>query len=78
MNVNLGIPYGAILNKIIAKGYAGNQTEAIRQALREYERIIDEEEALLVNKAVEIEMEKIEKGEVKTYSYNEVKKKGLL
>ena len=33
MNINLGTRYEAIIHKIIEKEYAGNQTEAIRQAL---------------------------------------------
>lgn len=33
MNINLGTPYEATIRKIIEKGYAGNQTEVIRQAL---------------------------------------------
>ncbi|MGC8850988.1 MAG: hypothetical protein ACP5O3_02030 [Candidatus Micrarchaeia archaeon] len=52
MNVNLGAPYEAIMQKVIEKGYAGNQTEVIRQALTAYEREIDEEEVRLVHKAV--------------------------
>jgi Arc/MetJ-type ribon-helix-helix transcriptional regulator len=52
INVNLGAPYEAIMQKVIEKGYAGNQTEVIRQALTAYEREIDEEEARLVHKAV--------------------------
>lgn len=75
LNVNLGTPYEAIIEKIIKKGYAGNQTEVIRQALMLYEREIDEEEARLVDKGVESMMADIEMGKVKTYSLEEVKKK---
>ena len=75
MNVNLGTPYESILRRIIEKGYAGNQTEAIRQALVELDRKIAEEEAALVHTAVEFEMGRIDSGEVKTYSWNEVKKR---
>lgn len=74
MNVNLGAPYEAILQRIIEKEYAGNQTEAIRQALVVYERQIEEEEMRLVHKAVEIEMEEIRSGKVKTIPWEEVKK----
>jgi len=51
MNINLGAPYELAIKRIIEKGYAGNQTEVIRQAVldtiyilhcfeghREYER----------------------------------------
>jgi len=75
MNVNLGTPYESILKKIIEKGYAGNQTEAIRQALIEFDRKISEEEVALVHKAVEFEMGRIDSGEVKVHSWEEVKKK---
>ena len=75
MNVNLGMPYEAMLRKIVSKGYAGNQTEAIRQAIITLDRQIEEEEAVLVHKAVEAEMQEIESGNVKLYSHKEVKKR---
>ena len=75
MNVNLGTPYEAIIQKIIEKEYAGNQTEAIRQALMAYERQLQEEEALLVHKAVEFEMQEMRAGRIKTFTFDEVKKK---
>ncbi len=75
MNVNLGVPYELKLKKIIDKGYAGNQTEAIRQSITEFERKIDEEEERLVHKAVELEMQEIKSGRVKTYTHEQVKKK---
>ena len=75
MNVNLGAPYEAIANKVIEKGYAGNQTEVVRQALINYERMIEEEEKELVTKAVKIEMNEVKAGNIKTKSLNEVKKK---
>ncbi len=78
MNVNLGTPYESILKKIIEKGYAGNQTEAIRQALIEFDRKISEEEVALVHKAVEFETIRVDSGEVKTYSWEEVKKKAKI
>jgi Arc/MetJ-type ribon-helix-helix transcriptional regulator len=78
MNVNLGTPYESILRRIIEKGYAGNQTEAIRQALMEFDRKIEEEEAALVHKVVEFEMQRIDSGEAKTYSWDEVKKKAKI
>jgi len=75
MNVNLGAPYEAIIAKLIEQGYAGNQTEAIRQALTAYERQIDVEEASLVHKAVEMEMAGIRAGKQKLYSHEQVKKR---
>ncbi len=75
MNVNLGTPYEAIIQKIIEREYAGNQTEVLRQALTVYERIIDEEEVMLVNKAIEAEMEGIRSGKTKTFTHEQVKKK---
>ena len=73
MNISLGVPYEAAIKKIIEKGYAGNQTEVIRQAILAYERMLEEEELMLVHKAVQIEMEEIEAGRVKTHSFEEIK-----
>ena len=75
VNVDLGIPYETILKKVIEKGYAGNQTEAIRQALLNYERMLEEEEKELVAKAVKIEMDEVKAGNIKTKSFNAMKKK---
>ena len=55
--MDLGVPYEAILKKAIERGYAGNQTEVIRQALVAFERLIDEEESRLVNKGIGLEMQ---------------------
>ena len=74
LNVNLGAPYEAIMEKIIKKGYAGNQTEVIRQALTAYERQIDEEEVMLVHKALESMMADIESGKIKTIPFEEFRK----
>lgn len=74
MNINLGAPYEAAIREIIQKGYAGNQTEAIRQAILAYKRMIEEEELNLVHKAVEIEMLELDSGKVKTYSLQDIKK----
>ena len=78
MNVTLGAPYEAILKRIIEKEYAGNATEAIRQALVNYEQKIEQEEMELVHRAVEIEMEEVRSGKVKTIPWEEVKKKAGL
>ncbi|MFH1587244.1 MAG: hypothetical protein ABID38_05280 [Candidatus Diapherotrites archaeon] len=75
MNADLGVPYEAILKKAIERGYAGNQTEVIRQALLTYERMIDEEEVRLVNKGIEMEMQEIREGKVKTKNLATMKKK---
>ncbi len=74
MNINLGVPYEAAIKKIIEDGYAGNQTEVIRQALLAYERMLEEEELRLVHKAVEAEMAEIEAGRTKTHSFEKIKK----
>lgn len=75
MNANLGIPYEAIVKKAIERGYAGNQTEVIRQALLAYERMLEEEEVFLVHKAVEIEGREIDEGKVQTVTHEELKKR---
>lgn len=75
LNVNLGTPYEAIIENIIKKGYAGNQTEVIRQALMFYERYIEEEEVQLVNKAIATKMAELESGQAKTKPLSEIKKK---
>jgi Arc/MetJ-type ribon-helix-helix transcriptional regulator len=74
MNINLGTPYEAAIKSIIEKGYAGSQTEVIRQAILAYERMIEEDELALVHKAVEIEMEDIDAGKITTYSFEDIKK----
>ena len=75
MNVNVGTPYEAIIQKIIEREYAGNQTEAIRQALLAYERILEEEERKLVQKAIEVEISEYKAGNIKAKSFEEMKKK---
>ncbi len=75
MNINLGIPYEAIVDKAIQKGYAGNRSEVIRQALLAFDRMLEEEEKELVAKAVEIEMGEVKAGRIKTKSFGEIKKK---
>jgi len=52
MNIRIGSPYEAVIKRIIEKGYAGNQTEVIRQALLAYERMLEDEELMLVSMAV--------------------------
>ena len=75
MNINLDVPYEAIVKKVIEKGYAGNQTEVIRQALLAYERQLEEEEVKLVNKGIDIEMQEIKEGKIKTKNLGQIKKK---
>ncbi len=74
MNINLGAPYEAAIKSIIEKGYAGSQTEVIRQAILAYERMIEEEELVLVHKAVEIEMKDIEAKKSQTYSFEDIRR----
>ena len=73
--INLGTPYEAIIERIIKKGYAGNQTEVIRQALLNYDRYIEEDESRRVELAIDAEMKKIESGETKTYPLDEALEK---
>lgn len=75
MNVNIGAPYEAIIKKIIEAGYAGNQTEVIRQALLAYARELEEEEVRLVNKGIELEMQDIKSGKLKTKTLQQIKRK---
>ena len=74
MNINLGTPYEATIRKIIEKGYAGNQSEVIRQALVAYEHMLEEEEIMLVHRAAEIELDQIEADKAETFSFQEIKK----
>ena len=66
------------MQRLIERGYAGNQTELIRQALVLMERQIEEEEAVLVHKAVGIETAKIKAGKAKTHPLNSVLKEAGL
>jgi Arc/MetJ-type ribon-helix-helix transcriptional regulator len=75
LNVNVGVPYEAIMQKVIERGYAGNQTEVIRQALLAYERMLEEEEVELVNKGIEFEMQEMKAGRIKTKGFEQIKKK---
>lgn len=74
MNINLGTPYETAIRKIIEKGYAGNQTEVVRQAISAYERMLEEEELQLVHKAVDVEMADIRAGRAKIHSFEEIRK----
>jgi Arc/MetJ-type ribon-helix-helix transcriptional regulator len=75
LTVNLGAPYEAIIEKLIKRGYAGNKTEVLRQALISYEQKIDaDEETRLVKKKVEKMMADIESGKAKTYPWEEIKR----
>ena len=75
MNVNIGTPYESIIQKIIDKEYAGNQTEAIRQALLAYERLLENEEQLLVKKAIVIEITESKANNDQGKTFEEMKKK---
>ena len=76
VNVILGAPYEAAIKRIIARGYAGSQTEVIRQAILTYETVLKdkEEEHRLVAKAVAAELADIKSGKVKLIPFDEVKK----
>lgn len=74
MNISIGSPYEAVIKRIIEKGYAGNQTEVIRQAILAYERILEEEELILVHRAVTVEVSEIESKKTPSFSFDEMKK----
>ncbi len=74
MNIRIGSPYEAVIKIIIEKGYAGNQTEVIRQALLAYERMLEDEELMLVHRAVTVEVSEIEIKKNPTRSFDEIKK----
>lgn len=74
MNISLGPPYEAVIKRIIEKGYAGNQTEVIRQAILAYERMLEEEELILVHRGVTVEVSEIEAKKAPTYSFDEIYK----
>ena len=74
MNVSIGSPYEAVIKRIIDKGYAGNQTEVIRQAILAYERMLEDEEHMLVHRAVTVEVSEIEAKKTPSPSFDEIKK----
>lgn len=74
MNINIGRPYEEAIRRIIDKGYAGNQTEVIRQAILAYERMIEEEELLLVHRGVSIEMSEVLAGTTHLTSPDEMRR----
>jgi len=74
MNISIGTPYEAAIKRIIEKGYAGNQTEVIRQAILAYERMLDDEELMLVHRAVEMEVKETEADEAKSFTFDQIKK----
>jgi Arc/MetJ-type ribon-helix-helix transcriptional regulator len=73
MNISIGAPYEAVIKRIIEKGYAGNQTEVIRQAILAYERMLEEEELMLVHRAVKVEVREIEAKKTPSHSFGEIK-----
>jgi len=74
MNISIGSPYEAVIKRIIKKGYAGNQTEVIRQAILAYERMLEDEELMLVHRAVTVEVSEIETRKTPSCSFDEIKK----
>ena len=73
MNISIGSPYEAVIKRIIEKGYAGNQTEVIRQAILAYERMLEDEELMLVHRAVTVEVREIEAKKAPSFSFDEIK-----
>ncbi|HET6580835.1 MAG TPA: hypothetical protein VFG36_03040 [Methanoregula sp.] len=74
MNISLGPPYEEAIQRIIRKGYAGNPTEVIRQAILAYERMLEEEEFMLVHRAVTVEVREIDAKKTPSHSFDEIKK----
>ncbi len=74
MNISIGSPYEAVIKRIIEKGYAGNQTEVIRQAILAYERMLEDQELMLVHRAVTGEMNEILAKKSPSHSFDEIKK----
>jgi len=74
MNINIGAPYEAAIRRIIEKGYGGNQTEVIRQAIFAYERMIEEQELVLVHQAVEVEIREMETDETTSLTFDQIKR----
>ncbi len=74
MNIIIGPPYEAVIKRIIDKGYAGNQTEVIRQAILAYERMLEEEELMLVHRAVKVEVSEMDAKKTSSYTFDEIKK----
>ena len=73
MNISIGSPYEAAIKRIIEKGYAGNQTEVIRQAILAYERMLEDEELMLVHRAVIAEVNEMKARKTSTHSFDEIK-----
>jgi Arc/MetJ-type ribon-helix-helix transcriptional regulator len=73
MNISIGSPYEAVIKRIIEKGYAGNQTEVIRQAILAYERVLEDEELMLVHRAVTVEVNEIVAKKTPSFSFDEIK-----
>jgi Arc/MetJ-type ribon-helix-helix transcriptional regulator len=74
MNISLGPPYEAAIQWIIGKGYAGNKTEVIRQAILAYERMLEDEELMLVQRAVTIEMRENEAKKNSSNTFDKIEK----
>lgn len=74
MNITIGRPYEEAIRRIIKKGYAGNQTEVIRQAILAYDRMIEEEELMLVHRGVSIELSEALAGTTPLTTMDEMKK----
>ena len=63
--------------RIIERGYARNQTEVIRQAILAYERMLEEEELMLVHRAVTGEVREIEAKMTPSHSFDEAHTRGF-
>jgi len=74
LTIDLGVPYDAIMDKLLNRGYAANKSELIRQALILYDKTVDEEEISLVRTAVESMAAEQKSGKRKTYTLEEIEK----
>jgi len=74
MNISIGSPYEAVKKRTIERGYAGNQTEVIRQAILAYERMLEDEELMLVHRAFTVEVREIEAKKTPSHSFDAIKK----
>jgi len=72
MLVQVEKPYSDFIHKIISLGFAKNPDEVIRQSLLIYQNQIEYEELFLVDKAVNTELENLNKDRGKLFSIEEV------
>jgi Arc/MetJ-type ribon-helix-helix transcriptional regulator len=76
--IRLGDKQEDIVKMLIKEGYFNTKSEVIRAGLLElynkYFDFVSKEEVMLVNKAINYEMQNINSGKTKLYSLDDVKK----